>query len=173
MLECQWNDDACFDALSQQVKSQQLPPSPPWVSLDPLYFIIGLGLHCLFLLWAAVTLVLALRWRVATHKPGILAVFVCLVLLIVSGIVYFAYTISNYYAINDSVYFPVLWFQLLLVFGIMTMLGTMFLLAYIRRKGQSVSRSSIKSNRRILLLSGAFIGFNWILLFEAYRYTVE
>ncbi|NCB42093.1 MAG: EamA/RhaT family transporter [Clostridia bacterium] len=51
------------------------------------------------------------------------------------------------------------------------LIGTIFLLTYIRRKSQSVSISSIKNNKLILLLSGTCMGFNWILLFEAYRYT--
>ena len=51
------------------------------------------------------------------------------------------------------------------------LIGTIFLLLYIRQKRQALSFADIRSNRRILLLSGTFIGFNWILLFEAYRYT--
>jgi len=37
--------------------------------------------------------------------------------------------------------------------------------------GQTFSPTIIKKNIRILLLSGAAIGFNWILLFQAYKYT--
>lgn len=36
---------------------------------------------------------------------------------------------------------------------------------------QKVSFSSIKPNLVLLVLSGSAIGFNWIFLFEAYRYT--
>ena len=38
-------------------------------------------------------------------------------------------------------------------------------------KKQSLSLCAIKKNLSVLLISGGFIGFNWILLFEAYRYT--
>lgn len=36
---------------------------------------------------------------------------------------------------------------------------------------QKVSLSSIKNELLLLLISGAAMGFNWILLFEAYKYT--
>lgn len=36
---------------------------------------------------------------------------------------------------------------------------------------QKVSRDNIKKDLKWLFLSGAAIGFNWILLFEAYKYT--
>ena len=51
------------------------------------------------------------------------------------------------------------------------LIGTLFLLTYIRHKDQTLSIASIKNNKLILLLSGTCMGFNWILLFEAYRYT--
>ena len=49
--------------------------------------------------------------------------------------------------------------------------GTLFLagLYLVRRK--QPEWSSIRKNLTLLLVSGAFIGFNWILLFEAYRFT--
>lgn len=50
-------------------------------------------------------------------------------------------------------------------------IGTLFLLLYLRRKRQSLSMPDIRRNGRILLLSGACMGINWILLFEAYHYT--
>ena len=49
--------------------------------------------------------------------------------------------------------------------------GTVFLLAFCAIRKKKLSRCAIGSNLLLLLLSGAFIGFNWILLFEAYRYT--
>ena len=49
--------------------------------------------------------------------------------------------------------------------------GTLFLLAFSRLRKTPISRSAIRANWGLLILSGAFIGFNWILLFEAYRYT--
>jgi RarD protein len=51
------------------------------------------------------------------------------------------------------------------------LIGTIFLLLYIRRKRQPLSIADILNNKLVLLLSGACIGFNWILLFEAYRHT--
>jgi len=49
--------------------------------------------------------------------------------------------------------------------------GTLFLLALVRLKGQHPDKAAIRKNFPALCLSGAFIGFNWILLFESYRYT--
>lgn len=49
--------------------------------------------------------------------------------------------------------------------------GMLFLLAFVLIKGQRPSGRAIRSNLALLLLSGTCIGFNWILLFEAYRYT--
>lgn len=50
-------------------------------------------------------------------------------------------------------------------------IGTVFLLVLLMIKGQKVSMEAVKQNGILLLLSGAFIGINWILLFEAYNYT--
>ncbi len=50
-------------------------------------------------------------------------------------------------------------------------IGTMFLLLVVFAKGQGVDKNAIKKNFKTLAISGACIGFNWILLFEAYRYT--
>lgn len=49
--------------------------------------------------------------------------------------------------------------------------GAVFLLLLMALKKQKPDGSAIKSNLLILLLSGAALGINWILLFEAYRYT--
>jgi len=49
--------------------------------------------------------------------------------------------------------------------------GTLFLLLVVFAKGQGVDKVAIKRNLKTLAISGACIGFNWILLFEAYRYT--
>lgn len=51
------------------------------------------------------------------------------------------------------------------------LLGAAALLLYIRLRGGRLSRKSIRLNLRILLLSGVLLGVNWILLFEAYRFT--
>jgi len=50
-------------------------------------------------------------------------------------------------------------------------IGVAFLVAFVYLKGDKLSREDIKANFKVLTLSGAFIGFNWILLFEAYRFT--
>ena len=50
-------------------------------------------------------------------------------------------------------------------------IGAAFLLLIIALKREKLSKAAIKRNLRLLILSGACIGFNWILLFEAYRYT--
>ena len=44
-----------------------------------------------------------------------------------------------------------------------------FLFLIITKKG--VNLAAIKKNLAVLLLTGAFIGINWILLFESYKYT--
>lgn len=49
--------------------------------------------------------------------------------------------------------------------------GAIFLLIFIAAKKQKLDRAAIKANLPKLCLSGIFLGFNWILLFEAYRYT--
>ncbi len=49
--------------------------------------------------------------------------------------------------------------------------GAAFLLAFTYLRGKKISRDAIKKNFALLCLSGAAIGVNWILLFEAYRYT--
>lgn len=49
--------------------------------------------------------------------------------------------------------------------------GTIFLLSVIACRRKPISIASLKANFLWLSLSGACIGFNWILLFESYRYT--
>jgi branched-chain amino acid aminotransferase len=49
--------------------------------------------------------------------------------------------------------------------------GTLFLLIFSRLRKTPVSKEAIRKNLRMLIISGVAIGFNWILLFEAYRYT--
>jgi len=46
------------------------------------------------------------------------------------------------------------------------LLGSFFLLT-----GQKIHLKAIRKELPLLLLSGAAMGFNWILLFEAYKYT--
>lgn len=50
-------------------------------------------------------------------------------------------------------------------------LGCLFLLVLMATTGKKPSIPDIKKNFWILAISGAAIGINWILLFEAYRYT--
>ena len=50
-------------------------------------------------------------------------------------------------------------------------LGCLFLLGLMAATGKKPSLEDIKRNGWILAISGAAIGINWILLFEAYRYT--
>lgn len=50
-------------------------------------------------------------------------------------------------------------------------IGAVFLVAVILAKNLRISFEAVKSNFFYLCLSGAAIGFNWILLFESYRYT--
>lgn len=51
------------------------------------------------------------------------------------------------------------------------LIGSAFLFAssFIFKKGLSFKR--IRSNLKVLLLLGIMLGFNWILLFQSYRYT--
>lgn len=51
------------------------------------------------------------------------------------------------------------------------LIGMLFLLVFVAVRGIRLSKENIRKNGLKLLLSGAFLGFNWILLFEAYRYT--
>lgn len=50
-------------------------------------------------------------------------------------------------------------------------IGTLFLVLFVAVKKIKISRADIKKNLLILGLSGVCIGANWMLLFEAYRYT--
>lgn len=50
-------------------------------------------------------------------------------------------------------------------------IGVVFLLLLLLCKRQRPDFAAIRKNLIPLLLSGAFLGFNWLLLFEAYKYT--
>lgn len=50
-------------------------------------------------------------------------------------------------------------------------IGAAFLLILAAVRKKPISLDTIKKNLFLLILSGIFIGFNWILLFEAYRFT--
>ena len=51
------------------------------------------------------------------------------------------------------------------------LIGMLFLLGLMAAKRQRPSLADIRRQAPTLFLSGAVLGFNWILLFEAYRYT--
>lgn len=51
------------------------------------------------------------------------------------------------------------------------LIGAAFLLLLVRLQGKRLSGDAIRANLRLLILSGALIGFNWILLFESYRFA--
>jgi len=51
------------------------------------------------------------------------------------------------------------------------LLGALILLLYLKMRRKSSRRAIPGKTVALLLLSGAAIGINWILLFEAYRYT--
>lgn len=50
-------------------------------------------------------------------------------------------------------------------------LGVAYLLTFIKIKKIPMDKQAIKKHLKILLISGGFIGLNWVLLFESYRYT--
>jgi len=50
-------------------------------------------------------------------------------------------------------------------------IGALFLLLLVMAKKRSFDHMAIRKNLLSLIVSGILIGFNWILLFEAYRYT--
>lgn len=49
--------------------------------------------------------------------------------------------------------------------------GAIFVFLFLKLKKSSISKEAIKNNFKMLCLSGVALGVNWILLFEAYRYT--
>lgn len=49
--------------------------------------------------------------------------------------------------------------------------GALFILIFLLCRRKRPDSAAIKANLLLLLISGTAIGFNWILLFEAYRYT--
>lgn len=51
------------------------------------------------------------------------------------------------------------------------LVGMLFLLAFLRIRKVKLNKAAIKKNFWMLALSGAVMGVNWIMLFEAYNYT--
>ena len=50
-------------------------------------------------------------------------------------------------------------------------IGTVFLILLLRARGRKFDRAAMRGNWGRVMLSGALLGMNWILLFEAYRFT--
>ena len=50
-------------------------------------------------------------------------------------------------------------------------IGGVAIIAFSTMKGHRIDLNAIRKNFLLLFLSGIMLGFNWILLFEAYRYT--
>lgn len=50
-------------------------------------------------------------------------------------------------------------------------IGTVFLLGFIFLRKSKPDFPAIKKNMKLLVVAGILLGFNWILLFEAYQYT--
>ena len=50
-------------------------------------------------------------------------------------------------------------------------IGALCLLIFAKFSKTKISKKDIKDNLLLLVVSGGAIGFNWIFLFEAYRYT--
>ncbi len=50
-------------------------------------------------------------------------------------------------------------------------LGVLFLLGFMRLRKLRIDREAVRKRLKILVISGALIGLNWVLLFESYRYT--
>lgn len=51
------------------------------------------------------------------------------------------------------------------------LIGALYLIVFRKLGGHAFSYTAVRRNALLLFLSGAFIGINWILLFEAYRFT--
>ena len=51
------------------------------------------------------------------------------------------------------------------------LVGVAFILLWMLAMKKRISFEAIKRNLIVLILSGAFIGINWIFLFESYRFT--
>lgn len=50
-------------------------------------------------------------------------------------------------------------------------IGALFVFLFLKCKNRSISKEAVRQNLKMLCLSGIALGVNWILLFEAYRYT--
>lgn len=50
-------------------------------------------------------------------------------------------------------------------------IGAIFIFMYMRINHMKFCLDSLKKNKFLILASGVFLGFNWMFLFEAYKYT--
>ena len=50
-------------------------------------------------------------------------------------------------------------------------LGSLFVLLLMKLRGHRMDKAAIRKNGKWLVISGACMGWNWLLLFAAYRYT--
>ena len=50
-------------------------------------------------------------------------------------------------------------------------IGALFILLFLILSKKGINFKSIKNNLKVLIITGVFIGINWILLFESYKYT--
>ena len=50
-------------------------------------------------------------------------------------------------------------------------IGSLFLILFVKAKGQKLFQPVAEKDLGLLVLSGAVMGINWLLLFEAYNYT--
>ena len=51
------------------------------------------------------------------------------------------------------------------------LLGSAFLCAFVKLRGGTLRHGMARRDFKLLVLSGAMIGINWIFLFEAFNYT--
>ncbi|MBP3657417.1 MAG: EamA family transporter [Clostridia bacterium] len=58
-----------------------------------------------------------------------------------------------------------------LIAALRGLIGMLFLLGLMAVRGERLSMQAIRRHAPVLFLSSVAMGFNWILLFEAYRYT--
>ena len=58
-----------------------------------------------------------------------------------------------------------------LIAAVRGIIGSLFLMLFIQIRHGGMNFKAIHTNRKLLLLSGIAMGFNWILLFDAYNYT--
>lgn len=49
--------------------------------------------------------------------------------------------------------------------------GSIFVFVFLKLRKSNISKEAIQKNLKMLIFSGIALGVNWILLFEAYRYT--